>query len=83
MRCADTGATTDHRFDLTLESWRAQCALLLHVGADLRQAIVVQRVLEQSPVGNTALLLARSKTQLLGAGNHDDVGHGLRIGSVA
>ena len=83
MGCADTGATTDHRFDLMLESWRAQCALLLHVGADLRQAVIAQRVPERCPVGNAALLLVRTKTQILGVGNHHAVGHGLCIGDRA
>jgi hypothetical protein len=48
MGCANAGAATDHRFDLVLESWCTECALLLHAGADLRQAIVTHTSLNSA-----------------------------------
>jgi hypothetical protein len=83
MGFADTGATTDHRFDLLPESWRAKRALLQHVGADLCESIVIKRFLEQRLVGNATPLYIRTKTQILGVGNNHCVGHGMRIGAIA
>jgi hypothetical protein len=47
MGGTDAAAAANHRLDLTLEAGRAQRALLLHVRANLGQAIIVQRLLEQ------------------------------------
>jgi len=52
MGFADAGAMTGRCFDLPPESWCAKPKFLLHVGADLYQSIVTQRLVELGLVGD-------------------------------
>jgi hypothetical protein len=60
----DDGAMADHHFDLALKSRRTQRTLLLHIGANPGQTIVVQHFFEQCAASSAAYRHIGPKTQI-------------------